>query len=294
MSQDPTDGLMLPIQQSIPPDVGENAPNSPALAPINTPPEIYASIEQMFEINPDLLAPTSSGMDEMWVTSLRQSSVSSVDSSVAASHGSYNDKFKPSIPVRQRPDTASTAQLGQHLIQRQRQSDFSPPPAHVRQGNNSDEDSLHIQHIQQIQIILEQQQQQALQEGNDDGIEAQNRKQYIDRLVQHQIQRRQRQKQQDMAGGNIIMGSYQEIDHGTQQHKSDRNLDFTWAQEATSSYQRQAQQPVKRREPVQWNPQEVSDLPTSSGCTNRKPSFRYTSRHPAPHLLYKVQTTLLK
>lgn len=118
MSQDPTDGLMLPIQQSIPPDVGENAPNSPALAPINTPPEIYASIEQMFEINPDLLAPTSSGMDEMWVTSLRQSSVSSVDSSVAASHGSYNDKFKPSIPVRQRPDTASTAQPGQHLIQR--------------------------------------------------------------------------------------------------------------------------------------------------------------------------------
>lgn len=121
----PNVDLQTNLQQSIPQDVGDSASNSPASVPVHTPPEMNASIDQMLEMNPALWTQSSPGLDQSWEMVPRQSSITSLDSPMAPSQGSYDritDLYpmmptEPAMPVQQQPDAAFAAQPVQYPIQ---------------------------------------------------------------------------------------------------------------------------------------------------------------------------------
>lgn len=132
----PNVDLQTNLQQSIPQDVGDSASNSPASVPVHTPPEMNASIDQMLEMNPALWTQSSPGLDQSWEMVPRQSSITSLDSPMAPSQGSYDritDLYpmmptEPAMPVQQQPDAAFAAQPVQYPIQQEPHSDFPPSP----------------------------------------------------------------------------------------------------------------------------------------------------------------------
>ncbi|OJD32725.1 fungal zn binuclear cluster domain containing protein [Diplodia corticola] len=111
--------------QPISPDVPDSASNSPASVPVHTPPEMNASIDQMLEMNPALWSQSSPSIDQSWEMVPRQSSITSLDSPTAPSHGSYDrvtDLFpmmpgEPQMSVQQQHDAAFVAQPFQYPIQ---------------------------------------------------------------------------------------------------------------------------------------------------------------------------------
>ncbi|KAL1623587.1 hypothetical protein SLS56_008227 [Neofusicoccum ribis] len=124
-----------PAIAPVPPDPSDSVSNSPASVPVHTPPEMNASIDQMLEMNPALWSHASPGLDQSWEMVPRQPSITSLDSPMAPSQGSFDrvtDFYplmpnEPAMPVQQQ-DAAYAAPPFQYPIHQGAQPDFSPSP----------------------------------------------------------------------------------------------------------------------------------------------------------------------
>ncbi|GME24700.1 Fungal zn binuclear cluster domain containing protein [Neofusicoccum parvum] len=107
----------------VPPDPSDSVSNSPASVPVHTPPEMNASIDQMLEMNPALWSHASPSLDQSWEMVPRQPSITSLDSPMAPSQGSFDrvtDFYplmpnEPAMPVQQQ-DAAYAAPPFQYPI----------------------------------------------------------------------------------------------------------------------------------------------------------------------------------